>query len=315
MIMFVIIPITLLLLCFNGTFAVDWKSPLKIKTSDYGSVRGYCEYPMTSGGITVQLEILPGSSFDTLDCFHCECTNDGLHCDGVGVNGWSLSGPPECTVVADGCNPIFVLRANKKIDCFTRRPVGQLPNGERGYTLLGHRGSRTQPTESKRKDKQAIPVTSEKKQDSFGTTNGLPPTVTARSAAYRADTSMFRLASGDKSSIKDTANSNSFVASRLTRKWPVNRSAAYRQTQISSYPSKFKTGDRRMSKSETMVTGQNDGISEQTDPILAMIARNSANYVIDKSFGLEPRSSQLIMSRDTLIPKSDFRRSKDKIML
>ncbi|XP_033762648.1 uncharacterized protein LOC117344106 [Pecten maximus] len=131
MTLFVIIPITILLLCSNGTFAVDWKSPLKTKTSEYGTVQRYCEYPMTSESVTVHLKILPGSSFNTLDCFQCECTTDGLHCQGVGVNGWSLSGPPECTVVADGCNPIFVLRTNNKIDCFTRRQVGQLPNGER----------------------------------------------------------------------------------------------------------------------------------------------------------------------------------------
>ncbi|XP_021355194.1 uncharacterized protein LOC110451481 [Mizuhopecten yessoensis] len=222
---------------------------------------------------------------------------------------------------------MFVLRTNNKIDCFTRRHVGQLPNGERGYTVLGHRGARPPRMEKYRGVKQAKnnPASGAVSIDG---TSATTPVAMEKPASYRADASVFRPAvlrpedTFSNSHNQDSVPSWTFLASRLTRKWPVNKSSAYRQTQISSYPSKFKTGDRKMSKSETMVTSQRDSISEQADPIAAMIAGKSANYVVDKSIGLMParqlflpRSSPLIMARDTLIPNSDFRKSWKKMVL
>lgn len=226
----------------------------------------------------------------------------------VGVNGWTLSGPPECTVVADGCTPMFVLKSNRKLDCFTRRPVGSLPNGEKTYTVVGPRRSRTRPQwKSRLRMSQVWPLSSEYRADT---------TALRREAITPAESSKYQ------NPKPHSSGSRPFIANRVTRKWPVGMSSAYRQSRVVSYPSRFQTADRKVSKSEPMVTGSSDDTPELANPIAAMIAANSANYQVDRSVGLRPavpthprRPGLLIMSRDTLRPNYSFWRKSRRSMV
>ncbi|XP_071153254.1 uncharacterized protein [Mytilus edulis] len=70
------------------------------------------------------LDILDGSSFRTADCMDCKCRNSGqLSCCGYGINSGVYLAPVGCKVIADGCDPIFVLQSDETRDCKTGKKI------------------------------------------------------------------------------------------------------------------------------------------------------------------------------------------------
>ncbi|OWF39963.1 uncharacterized protein LOC110464434 [Mizuhopecten yessoensis] len=116
-----------------ATDASCWFSPIKNETSFFGSKRFYCEYSShaeptdnqtsLSNDTRVRINVTVGSTFDTLDCEHCQCRRDGLHCCGTGFYAGTFQVPKKCDVIPDGCEPIIVLAEDHKLNCFTKKPI------------------------------------------------------------------------------------------------------------------------------------------------------------------------------------------------
>lgn len=103
---------------------------IKQEVTEFGSVRHYCEHENEnihhSGEEFIPpkpLQLMPGSSFETLDCRVCTCTDYGYICCRKGIASRLFYTPPGCMVKADGCNAVFVLASNPQLDCFTKMPI------------------------------------------------------------------------------------------------------------------------------------------------------------------------------------------------
>lgn len=98
-------------------------SLLKSEVSAFGTRRSYCDYQVKDGGRMATLKVLPGATFNTLDCHTCTCNQYGMRCCPTNKDPRSLRVPPYCRIVMDGCTPTVVRKTDNKTDCYTAQPV------------------------------------------------------------------------------------------------------------------------------------------------------------------------------------------------
>ncbi|XP_062571881.1 uncharacterized protein LOC134233846 [Saccostrea cucullata] len=99
-------------------------TPLRTETTKLGNKRQYCVHNVTQGNVTVPVEILVGSQFQTPECVRCKCTTMGMSCCGFGVaDDAALHVPPGCAAVADGCEVVLVSLQDMRTDCYIKSPM------------------------------------------------------------------------------------------------------------------------------------------------------------------------------------------------
>lgn len=99
-------------------------TPLRTETTKLGSRRQYCVHNVTQGNVSVPVEILIGSQFQTADCIRCKCTRMGMSCCGFGVaDDAALHVPPGCAAIADGCEVVLVSLQDMRTDCYVKSPM------------------------------------------------------------------------------------------------------------------------------------------------------------------------------------------------
>ncbi|XP_069122610.1 uncharacterized protein [Argopecten irradians] len=226
-----------------------WFSPIKNETTFFGSKRFYCEYTShadTADNHTsmenvtrVRMNVTVGSTFDTLDCEHCQCRQDGLHCCGTGFYAGSFQVPKKCDVIPDGCEPIIVLAEDHKLNCFTKKPIRPNQYGMVHVTNMGpqtmdkvvHRVFHSANTEVEKPKSRPQPMMVASRRNSHWPDNMIDDMVTMMPNAWSMPTR--RPASGSRSFHMSSKTDNIPIgqSSRTVRvsssgspmDWPISR--------------------------------------------------------------------------------------------
>ncbi|KAL3877793.1 hypothetical protein ACJMK2_035443 [Sinanodonta woodiana] len=105
--------------CITKALCICVSTPLQKETTVSGKIRNYCEYE--------GIKVMPGAKFDTLDCFSCECSKNGLECCGTGIRPGAIELPIGCDFIGDGCELLYVEATDHSKLCGTGKPVFRTP--------------------------------------------------------------------------------------------------------------------------------------------------------------------------------------------
>ncbi|KAL3877792.1 hypothetical protein ACJMK2_035442 [Sinanodonta woodiana] len=105
--------------CITKALCSCFFGEINMEKTVSGKIRNYCEYE--------GIKVMPGAKFDTLDCYRCACSKDGLECCGFGYMAGVMEPPTGCDIINDGCEPLIVKATDHTKRCGTGKPVLRKP--------------------------------------------------------------------------------------------------------------------------------------------------------------------------------------------